>query len=157
MEKKYTIFDFLGQVFFIFGVTVTCLGLFVLVFGEEAKDISTIFALGDRGLAVATLGQYFLMSVFLITIRFLLFTDCIIKGWSIRKRTICMFVTIVILIGAFAYIFGWFPVGQILPWVMFLICFFLCAVVSVILSTLKEKRENEKLQEALEKLKRGEV
>ena len=157
MEKKYTIFDFFSQVFFIFGVTVTCLGLFVLVFGEDAKDISTIFALGDKGLSVTTLGQYFLMSLLLITIRFLLFTDCIIKGWSIRKRTISMFVIIVIMIGVFAYLFGWFPVGQLLPWVMFFVCFFLCAVASVILSSKKEKRENEILQEALEKMKRGEL
>lgn len=157
MEKKYTIFDFFGQVFFIFGVTVTCLGLFVLVFGEDAKDISSIFALGSKGLSIATLGQYFLMSVFLISIRFLLFTDYIIKGWSIRKRTISMFVIIVIMIGVFAHLFGWFPVGQLLPWVMFLVCFFLCAVASVMLSSQKERRENERLQEALEKMKRGEL
>lgn len=157
MEKKYTIFDLLGQVFFIFGVTVTCLAVFVVVFGADAKGMSTIFDLGEQGLAVATLGQYFLMSVLLIMIRFVLFTDGIIKGWSVLKRTICMFVVIILLVGALAYVFGWFPVNEILPWIMFFACFFICATVSVILSVLKEKKENEKLQEALDKMKRGDL
>ena len=157
MERKYTIFDFLGQVFFIFGITVTCLAIFVLVFGEDAKDLSTIFALGKNGLAIATLGQYFLMAVLLNVVRFVLFTDRIIKSWSVLTRTISMFVVIVILIGMFAYLFGWFPVNDALSWIMFFLCFLICAVVSVIVSTLKEKKENEKLQEALERMKKGEL
>ncbi|MBQ8198130.1 MAG: DUF3021 family protein [Lachnospiraceae bacterium] len=157
MEKKYTIFDFLGQVFFIFGITVACLSLFVIMFGKDAKDISTIFALGEKGLAITTLGQYFLMAFLLNVVRFVLFTDRIIKRWSVLARTISMFVVIIILIGTFAYMFGWFPVGDIKSWGMFFVCFFVCAVISVIVSTINEKKENEKLQEALERMKKGEL
>ncbi len=157
MEKRYTLFDFLRQVFFIFGITVACLSVFVIVFGEDAKDISTIFALGEEGLSLATLGQYFLMAFLLNVVRYVLFTDRIIKNWSVFVRTISMFVVIVILIGLFAYVFGWFPVGDALSWIMFFVCFFVCAVVSVIVSTMNEKKENEKLQAALERMKKGEL
>ena len=157
MEKKYTILDFLGQVFFIFGITVTCLAVFVVVFGEDAKNISTIFALGKAGLSLTTLGQYFLMAILLNVVRFILFTDRIIKGWSVLVRTISMFVVIVILIGLFACVFGWFPVDDVMSWVMFFACFFVCAIVSIIVSAIKEKKENEKLQEALERMKKGEL
>ena len=157
MERKYTIYDFFSQVFFIFGITIACLSVFVLCFGADAKNKSTIFSMGREGLSIVTMGQYFLMSFLLVLIRVVLFTDIIIKNWSVLKRTIGMFVLIILLIGGFAYGCGWFPVNELLSWVMFLICFLVCATASIILSSLKEKKENEKLQEALEKMKRGEL
>lgn len=157
MEKKYSIFDLLGQMIFIFGVTVTCLSIFVILFGADAEGMSTIFALGDRGLAVATLGQFFLMSAIITLLRFVLFTDYIISGWSLLGRTICMFVLVVIMIGTFAACFGWFPVNEVKSWIMFFVSFFVCCTISVTLSVWKEKKENEKMQEALERMKKGEL
>lgn len=157
MEKKYNIFDLLGQMIFIFGVTVACLSIFVILFGADANGMSTIFALGDKGLTVAALGQFFLMSAIITVLRFLLFTDFIIKGWSIVLRTVCMFILVVIMIGTFAACFGWFPVNEIKSWIMFFVSFFVCCTVSVTLSVWKEKKENEKLQNALERMKKGEM
>lgn len=157
MEKKYTILDLLGQVFFIFGVTVTCLMVFVVLFGADANNVSSIFMLGERGLAVTTIGQFLLMSALITVIRFILFTDRIIKGWSITVRTISMFVAVIIMIGVFAAYFGWFPVNDAKAWIMFFVSFFVCCAISATLSALKEKKENEKMQEALERMKKGEM
>ncbi len=157
MEKRYTIFDFFGQVFFIFGVTVTCLTGFVMLFGAEAAGMSTIFALAEKGLAVATLGQFLLMAVIITLLRFVLLTDCIIKRCPLIARTICMFVFVVIMIGVFAACFGWFPVNEVKAWIMFFVSFILSCAISVTLSVWKENKENEKMQEALERLKKGEV
>ena len=157
MEKKENIFDLLGQMIFIFGVTVTCLSIFVILFGADAKGVSTIFALGDKGLAAATLGQFLLMSAMITVLRFLFFTDFIIKRWSIVLRTVCMFILVVIMIGTFAAYFGWFPVNEMKSWIMFFVSFFVCCTVSVTLSVWKEKKENEKLQNALERMKKGEM
>lgn len=157
MEKKYTIFDLLGQVFIIFGITVTCLSVFVALFGADANEMSTIFGLGEKGLAIATLAQFLLMAVLITIVRFLLFTDRIIKGWSVLMRTIGMFVIVVVAIGVFAAAFGWFPVNEVKPWIMFFVSFFICSAVSVSLSVWKEKKENEKMQEALERLKKGDL
>jgi len=63
-------------------------------------------------------------------------------------------VTVILAVIVFSYLFGWFPMNQLLPWVMFLICFFVCAFISVIVSVLKEKND-KKMQDALERL-RGE-
>ena len=156
MEKRYTIFDFLNQVFFIFGVTVTCLLVFVLLFGAGAVGISSIFALAEKGLAVATLGQYLLMSVVITILRFVFFTDVIIKNCPVSLRTIWMFVSVVVMIGAFAACFGWFPIDDAEAWILFFVCFFISCVISVMLSSWKEKKENEKMQEALERMKKGE-
>lgn len=72
-------------------------------------------------------------------------------------RTVLMFVCIILSIALFAGIFAWFPVNQIKPWIMFFICFFVCAFFSVLVSLLKEKSDNKKMQEALERLKGEEL
>lgn len=67
-----------------------------------------------------------------------------------------MFLSIIAVIAFFIFRFDWFPVMMWQPWVMFFVCFGICAGVSVALSVLKEKSENRKMQEALERLKEGE-
>lgn len=153
MIKKDTIFDFMTNVMMIFGVSVMCLLLFTFVFGEDAKAVSTIFALGNKGIALQTLLQFFVSSFLITVLEWMFFTDKIFKKMSLTVRFILTFFSIVILIAVFATIFRWFPVNMVLPWVMFLICFAVCATVSVVLSVLKEKRDNAKLQNALELLK----
>lgn len=157
MEKKHTIFDFLGQIIFVFGISVICLGIFCMLFGAEAKGISTIFALGSEGLSVNTMLQFFGMSVVIPVLRWFFFADAVIKDLSILKRTIGMFVSVIVMIGIFAAVFGWFPVDEIKPWVMFLLCFTVCTVISVMITVVKERKENEKMQEALERMKKGEI
>ncbi len=153
MIKKDTIFDFMTNVMMIFGVSVMCLLLFTFIFGEDAKAVSTIFALGNKGIALQTLLQFFVSSFLITVLEWMFFTDKIFKKMSLTVRFILTFFSIVILIAVFATIFRWFPVNMVLPWVMFLICFAVCATVSVVLSILKEKRDNAKLQNALELLK----
>lgn len=153
MIKKDTIFDFMTNVMMIFGVLVMCLLLFTFIFGEDAKAVSTIFALGNKGIALQTLLQFFVSSFLITVLEWMFFTDKIFKKMSLTVRFILTFFSIVILIAVFATIFRWFPVNMVLPWVMFLICFAVCATVSVVLSVLKEKRDNAKLQNALELLK----
>ncbi len=153
MIKKDTIFDFMTNVMMIFGVSVMCILLFTFIFGEDAKEVSTIFALGNQGVTLTTLLQFFASSFLITVLEWMFFTDKIFKKMSLTVRFILTFFSIVILIAVFATIFRWFPVNMVLPWVMFLICFAVCATVSVVLSVLKEKRDNAKLQNALELLK----
>lgn len=154
MEKEKTVFDYASQVFVIFGATLLILNIFCLLFGENAKEFSTMFALGDRGLSVATMLQFLLMSVFIVWWRFLFFTDKIIKNMSLTIRTVGMFVTIVLTIIVFVLLFGWFPVDHWQAWLGFAISFLVSVALSLGISMLKEKAENEKMEKALERLKK---
>ena len=73
MEKKRTIFDYLGQVLMIFGITILILNVFCVVFGENAKEISTMFAMGSDGISVSTSFQFLLVSIIVVVLRFLFF------------------------------------------------------------------------------------
>ncbi len=153
MVKKNTIFDFLTNVMVIFAITVISIGFFTFLFGNEAEGISSFFALGERGIPLTVLVQLFVMSLMISTLKWVLFSDALIKSLSLALRTILMFVTIIILIAVFAAVFRWFPVNMITPWIMFFICFAVFATVSALISIVKEKSENKKLQDALERLK----
>lgn len=153
MIKKSTIFDCLTSIMTIFGISVLCLCLFCFLFGESAKGYSTMFELGSQGLSVATLLQFLGMSIIITVLRWVFFTDACIKNLSIPVRSVLMFGCIIVSVGIFAWVFGWFPVNHLRPWIMFLISFSVCTSIGVGMSALKERSENKKMQDALERLK----
>lgn len=156
MNEKKTIFDYLAQVMIVYGFAVFVMNLFCLVFGNSAKDFSSMFALGNRGLPVETAFQFLLVSALIIGLRIIFFTDMLIKKMPIWLRTICMLVSVVIIIAAFIIVFHWFPVDMWQPWAMFFICFGISFLGSYFIMAIKEKAENRQMEEALRRLKEKE-
>lgn len=154
--KKNSVFDFFTNVLVIYGVTIIIMSLFCLILGDDAKAHSTIFSLGSAGLGVATCFQFLLMNVIIVVLKWIFFTDLLIKNWSTVVRTIGMMGLVIVLTGVFAAVFKWFPVDMPEAWISFLVCFLACTIVSAFVSVAKEKSENKKLQEALDKLKESE-
>ena len=153
MRKKDTVFDYIEQIFKVFGFTLICLCAFCILFGEGAKEFSSIFALGKNGLSISTMLQFFLSAVIIITLRFIFFTDKLIKKLPLAVRTILMFASVLLFIVLFSILFGWFPVNMWKPWVMFFLCFGISTTISTLVSIGKEKVENAKMDEALQRLK----
>lgn len=154
MEEKKTIFDYIGQVFLTFGITIGILNIFCLLFGDSAKEISTIFSLGSDGLSIRTTFQFFLASLCIVIAKFIFFTDVFIKKMSIAMRTVCMVSTVLIVLAVFIRICGWFPVNMWQPWLMFFLCFGISFAISMGVTVFKERMENRKMEEALDRLKR---
>ncbi len=157
MIKKNTIFDFMINVMVVFAISIISICLFTFLFGKEAEGVSSIFALGEKGIPLSIVVQFLALAFMITIMRWIFFTDKIIKTLSLTFRIIVMFVMVIIMIAVFAAIFQWFPVNMVKSWIMFFICFAICTTVSVIISGLKEKKENEKLQEALELLKQEDL
>ncbi len=153
MKKNETIFYYFAQVCSTFGITMLLLILFCLLFGEGAKDISTMFCLGNKGLSVATMMEFFLVSVIGVVLRIIFFKDILIKQMSILKRTTFMVVSLTIVMAICIAVFGWFPINNIIGWLLFILSFSICIIVSVLITGYCEKKENQKLEEALDKLK----
>lgn len=156
MESRKTVFDLIGQIFTIFGFSVICLMVFIYLFGEDAEGYSTIFLLGNRGIALSILAQFLLTSTMVALFRQIYFTDIVIKNASLAIRTIGMFISVVVMIIIFVWLFGWFPMTEMLPWILFFVWFGICTGVSAFISVVKEKVQNKKMQEALERMQEGE-
>ena len=155
MEKKPTILSFLSKVFMIFGITMLILNIFVCLFGEDAKNVSTIFSLGSDGLSIKTIFQFLLAVFVLVTVETIFMTEAVIKKMNIGLRTALTFLCIFAATVLFVVLFGWFPVDKAIPWILFIVCFALSAAISTFISVLSEKQENQKLEEALRKFKEG--
>lgn len=153
MEKRKHLFDYLGQILIIFGVSMMAISVFCAIVGEEARGYSTMFVLGGKGVPIKTIFQFLLSSICIQLLRILFFTDILIKRMSVVKRTVGMVVSVLILIGVLAAVFGWFPVDDPKCWGCFLISFAICFTVSVLLSTIKERAENRRLAAGLQQLK----
>lgn len=153
MDEKKTIFNYLAQVMIVFGFAMLVMNIFCLVFGDSAKDFSSMFELGNQGVPAKTAFQFLLISVLIIGLRIIFFTDVLIKKMPIWLRTICILVSVVIIIAAFIIVFHWFPVDMWLPWVMFFICFGISFLGSCFIMAIKEKAENRQMEEALRRLK----
>lgn len=156
MEEKRTVFDYLAQVFIVFGFAMLMLNIFCLVFGNSAKGFSDMFELGNQGIPAKIAFQFLCISFLLVGVRFIFFTDIIIKKMPIWLRTICMLIIIVIIVAAFIIAFHWFPVDMWQPWVMFFICFGISFFGSYFVMIIKEKTENKQMNEALQRLKERE-
>lgn len=149
MEENKTIFDYLGQLFATYGITVAILMVLTILIGEHTNDISSLYSLGNRGLSIQTLAQLFLFSVIITISQIAFLTDKWIKNIQMVIRNILFFGTICVTVA----LFSWFPIGNIKAWIGFLISFILCSTISVGITRLAENAENKKLEQALKKLK----
>lgn len=156
MEEKKTILDYCASVFITFGFAILVLSIFCVLVGEEAWEVSSLYSMGKEGLSVATIMQFFGMSVCITLLRILFFTDSVIKKMSVTLRTICMLVCIIGLIVMCAAVFGWFPVNMWQAWAGFAVSFGLCFVGSCLVMLLKERTQNRRMEEALARLKEQE-
>lgn len=154
MKSDNNMFDYLAQVFLVFGIAMICMVVFSVVFGDSAKGYSTMFQLGSEGVSIDTMVQYFLLVVVIITLKFVFFTDTIIKKMSLLIRTVLMFALTIVAIATFIVMFGWFPATEWFAWVMFIVCFAVSAGISTFVSVLKEKSDTQKMQAALDRMKK---
>lgn len=153
MEEKKTIFNYISQMFATFGIIVTIFIIFSLVIGESSGDYSTLFALGNTGLTLGALAQLLLLA-FIITVAQVAFMmDVWIKNMSVVLRNVLFFSSITTAIVVMVILCGWFPINDIKAWIGFVVSYVVCMVLGVLVSKLRERAENAKMQEALDKYK----
>ena len=154
MEEKKTVFNYISQLFAIYGVVTMIFVVINLIIGNEAGSVSTLFSLGSTGLSTITLIQLFILVVIVTIDDNIFLTDLVIKNMPLVLRNILFFAVILVTITVFAAVFGWFPLDNIGSWIGFIVSFSVCAAVSSILMRMEEKAENKKMQDALNRLKK---
>ena len=89
MEEKKHLLDYLEQILVIFGVSLLIVSVICVVVGDHAKGYSSMFEFGSEGIPVRVVFQYLLSSACITALRFLFFSDVLIKKMSMVKRTGC--------------------------------------------------------------------
>ena len=151
MDDKKTIFNYISRAFAIFGIIVAIFMIFSLIIGSSTEGYSSLFRLGKEGLSMSTLAELLLLSGFITIVQEAFLTDRFIRNMSIVKRYILFFLSVMIVTVIMIVAFVWFPINDIRAWVYFFICYVLSCVISVVITKLKERAEDNRMQEALEK------
>ena len=155
MEEKKTIFNYISQAFATFGIIVLIFIVFGLIVGESARDYSPLFALGKEGISIPTLCELLLLSAMITFAQTVFMTDKWIMNMTIILRYIFMFVTVFVIMVIMIFLFKWFPLTDITSWIGFIVSYAISMFVSVLITRLRERAENSKMQEALDKYNRS--
>ncbi len=154
MEKKFTIFDFFSEGFNTFSIMVICIAFTAPFVGKDAGAISSLYSFGSDGIAVDTIAQFLLVSVVMEGSKVFWFSEKLIKHMTVFWRTAGMVLSVIPIITVFAGIFDWFPLNNPYAWSGFLISFFSCFILSLLVIYVKTKLENKKIEEGFERYRK---
>ncbi len=155
MEEKKSVFAYISKIFATYGVIVAIFILFSLLIGEGTGDYSPLFRLGRAGLTLETLLELLLLAAVVTLVQVLFFTDRWIKNMPILRRNVLFFLTVLAAIVLLIVLFKWFPLSDVTAWIGFLLSFVPCMVAGILIFRLRERAENKRMQNALEKFKSG--
>ena len=151
MEEKKTVFYYIRQIFATYGFIVLAFCLMSIVVGEKTKGYAALFSLGNEGMAISILLELLLLAVIITLAQVAFLTDTWIRNMAMVTRNIFFFVSVFIVIVLMIVAFHWFPVKDMMAWLGFIISYVISMFVSALVTRLKEKTENAKMQEALDK------
>ena len=154
MESKKTVFNYISDVFTMYGVIVSVYILLSLIVGDYVGDYSSLFRLGSAGLSTATLLQLLLLASIIVIAQNIFLADRWIKNMTVVLRNVLFFLTIMVATAVLIVLFDWFPVNDLKAWGGFFLSFTISTLISGLLSRLKERAENDSLQAALDKYNR---
>ncbi len=153
-DKLLDIYKFISQVLIIFSVTLLFITFNGIFAGESAREYSTMFSLGSKGIAFDTVLQVLLSSIIVSLINNIFFSEKLFKNMMTLWKSVLMIVTIIIVTVIFVICFEWFPINLIEAWVGFFVSFGGFFLVSTVIMVTKTKREAKKYDELLESYKK---
>lgn len=153
-DRVLALYKFITQVLIIFSIMILFITLTGIVVGESAKEYSTMFSLGNKGIGYDTILQGLLSSVAITSISKVFLSEKIFKNMMTLWKRILMIISIIIIIVVFIICFKWFPVNLVEAWIGFFISFGGFFFLSTIIMLTKTKREAKKYYELLETYKK---
>ena len=154
MEEKKTVFYYVRQAFATYGVIVLVFAIMSIVIGERTKDYAALFFMGNAGMSMPILMELLLLAVIITLAQVVFLTDTWIMNMSMMIRNVLFFVSVLIVIVFMIVAFNWFPTRDMTAWFGFIISYALSMIISALITILKERAENTKMQEALDKYNR---
>ena len=106
-DKLLDIYKFISQVLIIFSATVLFISFVGIFVGESAREYSTMFSLGSKGIAFDTVLQILLSSIVISSIDKIFLSEKILKKLSGLWKRILMIISIIAVIVIFIICFNY--------------------------------------------------
>ncbi len=149
MKKRLVLF--IESLLKIFAVIILIFTIATVLIGKEAEQFPNLFMSGNNGIAIKTFFQLFAFSFFICVLRFVFFTDVLLKKTDLILRNVFFFVLTIVVFVIIALICHWVP-NKPLIWILVLASYSVSTVISILITNFFTKKENEKLNDALAKL-----
>ncbi len=148
------ILEIIKDSIFTFGILVIIFSLLVAAIGEKilVNAQADIFIFGNAALSVSIIFELLGLAVITNLLKAFFYSDFMIKKMGRTFRHIILFILIFIVLIAMIIIFDWFSSDLLLAWILTTIAFVVSFVTSTIITELKQKKENQELQDALNKM-----
>lgn len=153
MENKRTFLDFMSFVMKTFGICICFLVVLTMAANTKMIEVSKMFIFGNKAISITILLQFLLLSFITAILVFLFTSNYMIQILSLTARLILMPLSIILCLGIAIYFFHWFPVNEPLPWILFVVSFLICYGISIAITLYKNKKTDDVLNKALEKMK----
>lgn len=147
--KQNSFFQFISWTFILFAADILMMIIIAALFGEQAKNMSTMFQFGSKGLASTTMLQFLLSACVSVLLKDFFFSEHIIKNMMALWRTIFMLLSILFFHIILILLFGWFHYDNMIAWASFFICFGGCFLLCSLVMILKTKLESNRYDELL--------
>jgi len=137
---------------FYFAITILAMsiaGIMVAHFYPEAKNESTLFALGKAGMPYSTILQLAGFSLILAVVSVLLLSEYFFVKMRFLHRVLFLILSALLVSLVFSVIFKWFPVNSLQAWLRFVLSTFISFAVSSCLTLIKFKLEGKKYNKLL--------
>ena len=148
-----TIQKIIDETLVIFGMLTLVFAILTFFIGEEAAGISSLFENGNLALPVKSVFQFFILSFLIALLKNCMYSNYMIKKLPRILRQIILFILCFILLVIMILVCGWFSTDSKLPWILTTLAFVLSFSCTIIINTLLEKKDDEKMNSALEKFK----
>ncbi len=153
-QKNNAILSFLTQTLVLFAIDILLLILFATLFGEGARNASTMYQFGSKGLATSTMLQFLLSAATISLFQRFFFSEKIFKQLLVILRTTYMLICILLTHIAYILLFQWFYYDDYHAWISFLTCFVGGFILGLLFMLLKRKLENRQYDELLTNYKK---
>lgn len=147
MKKR--LLDYLGQVFLLFGVMVIMLMISKQALYDYQEVNAFIFDVDKHALSFQILMQFLALAAMNVMLKHVMFSEKYMKHASILTRTTLLVLSFFVIVVGFIVTFKWFPKGEILPWLLFVLLFAVSAFVSIGVVSIKTKVENKNMSDGL--------
>ena len=143
----------INETFITFGILTAIFGILTFFIGDEAAGVSSLFESGNFAIPVKSVFQFFILSFLTAIIKNCMYSNYMIKKLPRALRQILLFVLCFILLVIMILVCGWFSTDSKLPWLLTAIAFILSFSCTIIITTLLEKKDDDKMNSALEKFR----
>ena len=148
-----TIQKIINETLITFGILTAIFAILTFFVGEEAKSVSSLFESGNLAIPVKSVFQFFVLSFLTTLLKNGMYSNYMIKKLPRVLRQIILFVLCFILLVIMILVCGWFATNSKLPWLLTAIAFVLSFSSTIIITTILEQKEDDKMNNALEKFK----